>query len=183
MAGTPGNGSPAPLRRRLKAGQANSVPDSPPDSPPDRGLPGGADHEVGKIAVGIAPSDPDRWYALVEDESPGFYRSDDGGDSWRLTLTHHDLAERAPYYVRFAVDSGDADRIYFASVLFATSVDGGRSLVETSYRAGGDNHDVWVDPLLPGRILVAHDGRAAASPRTGAPPTAGSSCRWPRCTR
>ncbi len=131
-------------------------------------LPGGEEHEVGKIAVGIAPSDPDRWYALIEDESPGFYRSDDGGASWRLTLTHHDLAERAPYYVRFAVDSRDPDRIYFASVLFSTSVDGGRSLVETSYRAGGDNHDVWVDPYLPERILVAHDGGGSLSTNRGA---------------
>lgn len=134
----------------------------------DRGLPGGEEHPVGKIAAQIAPSDPDRWYALVEDESPGFYRSDDAGDSWRLMLTHHDLAERAPYYVRFAVDSADADRLYFASVLFSTSVDGGRSLVETSYRAGGDNHDVWVDPEIPERILVAHDGGGSISLNRGA---------------
>lgn len=133
-----------------------------------RGLPGGEDHPVGKIAAQIAPSDPDRWYALLEDESPGFYRSDDAGDSWRLMLTHHDLAERAPYYVRFAVDSADADRLYFASVLFSTSVDGGRSLVETSYRAGGDNHDVWVDPENPDRILVAHDGGGSLSLNRGA---------------
>ncbi len=133
-----------------------------------RGLPGGEEHPVGKVAVGIAPSDPDRWYALVEDESPGFYRSDDSGNSWRLTLTHHDLAERAPYYVRFAVDATDADRIYFASVLFGTSVDGGLSLRETSYRAGGDNHDVWVDPWLPGRILVGHDGGGSISMNRGA---------------
>ena len=134
----------------------------------NRGLPGGEDHPVGKIAAQIAPSDPDRWYALIEDESPGFYRSDDGGDSWRLMLTHHDLAERAPYYVRFAVDSADADRLYFASVLFSTSVDGGRTLVETSYRAGGDNHDVWVDPEIPDRILVAHDGGGSLSLNRGA---------------
>lgn len=131
-------------------------------------LPGGAERPVGKIAVGIAPSDPDRWYALVEDEAPGFYRSDDAGASWRLTLTHHDLAERAPYYVRFAVDAADADRIYFASVLFGTSLDGGESLHETSYRAGGDNHDVWVDPWLPGRILVGHDGGGSISMNRGA---------------
>ena len=117
--------------------------------------------------MGIAPSDPDRWYALVEDEAPGFYRSDDGGDSWRLTLTHHDLAERAPYYIRFAVDATDANRIYFAQVLFGTSVDGGQSLHETSYRAGGDNHDVWVDPWLPGRIMVGHDQGGSISLNRG----------------
>ncbi len=132
-----------------------------------KGLPGGADHPIGKVAVGIAPSDPDRWYALIEDTSPGFYRSDDGGDSWELVLTHHDLAERAPYYVRFALDPEDANRVYFASVLFSTSVDGGSSLVETSYRAGGDNHDVWVDPRDPDRILVAHDGGGSISTNRG----------------
>ncbi len=133
-----------------------------------KGLPGGGDHPIGKVATGIAPSEPDRWYALIEDRSPGFYRSDDGGDSWRLTLTDHDLAERAPYYVRFAVDAADADRIYFASVLFSTSVDGGSTLVERSYRAGGDNHDVWVDPWMPERILVAHDGGGSISTNRGA---------------
>ena len=132
-----------------------------------KGLPGGADHPIGKVAVGIAPSAPDRWYALIEDTSPGFYRSDDGGDSWELVLTHHDLAERAPYYVRFALDPEDANRVYFASVLFSTSVDGGSSLVETSYRAGGDNHDVWVDPRDPDRILVAHDGGGSISTNRG----------------
>ena len=132
-----------------------------------RGLPGGEGHPIGKVAVGIAPSDPDRWYALIEDESPGFYRSDDGGDAWRLMMTDHDLAERAPYYVRLAVDSADADRVYFASVLFSTTVDGGRTLVETSYRAGGDNHDVWVDPWMPERILVGHDGGGSISENRG----------------
>ncbi len=131
------------------------------------GLPGGADHPLGKIAVGIAPSDSDRWYALVEDESPALYRSDDGGDSWRLMMRRHDLAERAPYYVRLAVDSANADRAYFASVLFSTTVDGGRTLVETSYRAGGDNHDVWVDPLRAETVLVGHDGGGSISTNRG----------------
>ncbi len=132
-----------------------------------KGLPGGEDHPLGKIAVGIAPSDPDRWYALVEDESPALYRSDDSGDSWRLMMRHHDLAERAPYYVRLAVDSRDADRVYFASVLFSTTLDGGRTLFETSYRAGGDNHDVWVDPLNADHILVGHDGGGSISTNRG----------------
>lgn len=137
------------------------------DSGGGRGLPGGEGHPIGKVAVAIAPSDPDRWYSLIEDASPGFYRSDDGGDSWRLMMTHHDLAERAPYYVRIAVDSADANRVYFASVLFSTTVDGGRTLIETSYRAGGDNHDVWVDPWMPERILVGHDGGGSISENRG----------------
>jgi len=38
------------------------------------------------------------------------------------------------------------------------SVDGGRSLVPDPPRGGGDNHDVWVDPLNHERIMVADDG-------------------------
>jgi photosystem II stability/assembly factor-like uncharacterized protein len=123
------------------------------------GLPA-ADHAVGKVAVGIAPSDPDRVYALIEDDDPSFYRSDDGGRHWRLMSHNHDMAERSPYYVRFAVDPVDPDRIYFTSVRFSMSRDGGATLAPDSPRGGGDTHDVWVDPLNADRFMVADDGGA-----------------------
>ncbi len=118
----------------------------------DKGLPGGESHPLGKIAVAIAQSDPDRWYVLTEDTSPGFYRSTDGGDEWKLVSNNQTLNERAPYYTRFAVSPDDADRIYIASVRFSMSVDGGESIVENPPRGGGDNHDVagcesgWATP-------------------------------------
>ncbi len=124
----------------------------------ERGLPGGERHPLGKLAVGIAASDPDRWYVLAEDTSPGFYRSDDGGDSWELVNVNHTLDERATYYTRFAIDTANADRIYFASVRFSMSLDGGHSIVEDPPRGGGDNHDIWVDPMDADRIMVTDDG-------------------------
>ena len=33
---------------------------------------------------------------------------------------------------------------------------------------GGDNHDMWIDPLLPERMMVAHDGCASISLNRGA---------------
>ncbi|MCG6955901.1 MAG: glycosyl hydrolase [Gemmatimonadetes bacterium] len=123
------------------------------------GLPA-ADHAVGKVAVGIAPSDPDRVYALIEDDDPTFYRSDDGGRHWRLMSRNHDMAERPPYYVRFAVDPVDPDRVYFTSVRFSMSRDGGATLAPDSPRGGGDTHDVWVDPMNADRFMVADDGGA-----------------------
>jgi photosystem II stability/assembly factor-like uncharacterized protein len=123
-----------------------------------RGLPGTEARPLGKVAVEVAPSEPNRVYVLTEESSPGFYRSDDYGDTWRKVLTNHTINERAPYYTRFGVDPANPDRIYFASVRFSMSVDGGKSLVDNPPRGGGDTHDVWIDPLDPERIMVADDG-------------------------
>lgn len=123
------------------------------------GLPGGQDHPLGKVAVRVAPSEPSRVYVLAEETgSPAFYRSDDGGDSWRLVAKNHNMAERAPYYTRFAVDPENPDRIYFVSVRFSMSLDGGKSLVRRAPAGGGDNHDIWIDPTNADRYIVSHDG-------------------------
>jgi len=122
---------------------------------------------VGKVAVAIAPSDPDRIYALLEQADPTLYRSDDGGAHWRVVTRNHDIAERAPYYTRFAVSPDDANRLYFVSVRFSVSKDGGATL-ESGYGAGGDNHDVWIDPLDPDRYMVAHDGGVSITLNRGA---------------
>jgi photosystem II stability/assembly factor-like uncharacterized protein len=129
------------------------------------GLPA-ADHPVGKTAVAVAPSDSRRVYALIEDTDPGFYRSDDGGQTWKPVNHQHDMAERSPYYVRFAVSPDDEDLIYFVSVKFSVSKDGGATL-ESGFRAGGDNHDVWVDPLNADRLMVANDGGATMTLNRG----------------
>ena len=133
----------------------------------EKGLPGGAEHPLGKIAVAVAQSDSQRVYALIEDTSPGFYRSDDGGESWKLVSQNHTLAERAPYYTRFAVDPDDANRILFASVRFSMSIDGGDSIVDDPPQGGGDTHDVWIDPTSSNRIMVADDGGITVSLNRG----------------
>ncbi|WP_198597273.1 WD40/YVTN/BNR-like repeat-containing protein [Gracilimonas amylolytica] len=123
-----------------------------------KGLPGSEAHHVGKVSVRVAPSNSDRVYVLTEESSPGFYKSDDGGDSWQLVTRNHTINERAPYYTRFDVDPKDQNRIYFASVRFSMSRDGGKTLVDNAPRGGGDNHDIWIDPTNPERFMVAHDG-------------------------
>ena len=124
------------------------------------GLPD-AKHVVGKVAVAVAPSNPNTVYALVEDRDPTLYRSDDRGNFWRVVSRNHDMAERAPYYVRFAVAPDDEERLYFVTVRFSMSRDGGQSLGRSGFQAGGDNHDVWIDPSNPDRMMIAHDGGAS----------------------
>ncbi len=127
-----------------------------------KGLPGGAKHPVGKTGVAIAPSNPDVVYALFEIESPALYRSEDFGEHWTLVTRNHDINERAPYYTRMRVSPSSPDEIYFANVKFIISKDGGKTL-KGGYSAGGDNHDIWIDPTNPDRIMVAHDGCASIS--------------------
>src|SRR5690348_2599009 len=66
------------------------------------GLPD-ATHVVGKIAVAVAPSNPNTVYALIEDRDPTLYRSDDRGVTWHVVSREHSMGERAAYYVRCAV--------------------------------------------------------------------------------
>ncbi|HMC68748.1 MAG TPA: hypothetical protein VKJ07_06300, partial [Mycobacteriales bacterium] len=79
----------------------------------------------------------------------------------------HTMAERAPYYVRFAVAPDDEERLYFVSVRFSMSRDGGRTLARSGYDGGGDNHDIWIDPLNADRFMVAHDGGASITLNRG----------------
>jgi len=130
------------------------------------GLPD-ARHAVGKVAVAVAPSNPNTVYALIEDQDPTLYRSDDRGTTWHVVSHDHSMAERAPYYVRFAVAPDDEERLYFVSVRFSLSRDGGRTLARSGYEGGGDNHDIWIDPLNPDRFMVAHDGGASITLNRG----------------
>jgi photosystem II stability/assembly factor-like uncharacterized protein len=131
------------------------------------GLPA-AGKSIGKIGLGIAPSNPNRVYALIEEDTPRFYRSDNRGATWRLVNQSHLLDERAPYYTRFAVAPDDENLIFFVAVAFSVSRDGGETLVDPlPASAGGDNHDVWFDPTDPNRVMVAHDGGASISNNKG----------------
>ncbi|RLD23961.1 MAG: glycosyl hydrolase, partial [Bacteroidetes bacterium] len=131
------------------------------------GLPGGKKRPVGKTAVAISYSNPNVVYALFEIDSPELWRSDDKGKSWKLMSQNHTMNERAPYYTRIAVATDNPDEIYFLSVRFSKSIDGGKTLVKRPPRGGGDNHDMWIDPTNPSRMMVAHDGCASISLNRG----------------
>jgi photosystem II stability/assembly factor-like uncharacterized protein len=112
---------------------------------------------VGKIDVAIAPSDPSRVYALIETKDQGsVWRSDDGGERWQVVNYSRLLTGRAGYYIRIAVSPTNENEVYIASSSFWESTDGAETF--HSVRWGGDNHDIWVDPTNPDRIMVSDDG-------------------------
>jgi photosystem II stability/assembly factor-like uncharacterized protein len=124
------------------------------------GLESGPTHPVGKTSVDIAYSNPKVVYALVEDKEPRLYRSEDGGDSWKLMHQHHGMGQRAGYYTRLRVSTADENTVYTISVGIMKSTDGGKTFDKkfNQWAPGGDNHDMWFDPKNGKRILCAHDG-------------------------
>lgn len=113
---------------------------------------------MGKIGLGVSRSDPQRVYALIEMKEPAFYRSDDGGKSWRSVNRDHDLLERPQYYTRFGVSPNNADKVFFVGVRFVGTTDGGLTKMPNPPRAGGDLHDIWWDPSDADRFVVGDDG-------------------------
>jgi len=101
------------------------------------GLPD-ADHALGKTAVAVAQSNPNRVYALVQDApAPGLYRSNDRGATWELVNQSHLPAERASYYTRMAVSPDDENLLYFPVVAFTMSRDGGTTVFQAGGGGGG----------------------------------------------
>lgn len=131
------------------------------------GLPGGEKRPVGKTAVALCHSQPNVVYALFEINSPELWRSDDSGESWELMSQDHTMNERAPYYTRIQIAPDNPEEVYFLSVRFSKSEDGGKTLMKRPPRGGGDNHDMWIDHTMPERMMVAHDGCASISLNRG----------------
>ena len=125
---------------------------------------------VGKVAVAISASNPNRVYALIEtgDGVPingettdrgQLWRSEDGGSNWQVVSFDHNAMGRAHYYGRMAVAPDDPDEAYFLTASFSKSIDGGKTIVVTqrAEAPGGDHHDIWIDPTNANRQIVAHD--------------------------
>ena len=117
------------------------------------GLP---DPPLGKIAVAVAASDPDRVYALIETGDKGsLWRSDDGGKEWKLVNRSRLLNERPHYYTRMLVMPDNANEIYFPSNSMGVTYDGGETADQVDW--AGDNHDMWADPKDPSRMMIGSD--------------------------
>ena len=126
------------------------------------GLPSGA---LGRIGLAIAPSDPDRVYALVEAEESVFLRSDDGGRSFAVTNSDDGVNPRPFYYADIFVDPKNENRVYRLSSPVDVSEDGGRTF--DTWVSGAvvhvDHHAWWIHPEDPDLIINGNDGGAAIS--------------------
>jgi photosystem II stability/assembly factor-like uncharacterized protein len=112
---------------------------------------------IGKIGVAVSPAAPWRVWALVEHADGGVFRSDDGGATWKRTNEERRLRQRAFYYSRIYADPKNADVVYALNTGLYRSTDGGETF--SGIRVPhGDNHDLWIAPEDPDRMINANDG-------------------------
>ncbi len=119
------------------------------------GLPAGI---TGRIGLAVAPSDPNRVYALIEAEHGILWRSDDGGDSWKLVSSNTLVDQRPFYFSHIEVDPKNPDHVITASTALAESTDGGKTFKAIARDVHGDYHAIWIAPNDPRRIIVGEDG-------------------------
>lgn len=116
------------------------------------GLPGGI---INRVGVALCYDHPNVLYALVPTKTGLLYRSNDDGAHWTSVNTRQGLDFRPFYFSQVRVDPRNPDRVYIITGENQVSTDGGKAF--SHFGGGGDNHDLWIDPTDPARMLGGSD--------------------------
>jgi photosystem II stability/assembly factor-like uncharacterized protein len=135
------------------------------------GLPTG--ENVGRMGIAIAPSNPNVVYIICDHRGVGgeVYRSDDKGESWRKTHEGNVKTGIGYDFCLIRVLPDNADEIFICGFNLLYSPDAGktqtsiseRTVPMLSYKARRptphcDNHDMFIDPDDPDRVMLGTDG-------------------------
>lgn len=133
-----------------------------------KGLPG-ADQGLGRIGVGIAPSNSNLMFATVDArQNGGIYKSTDAGESWSLVHENRRLWGRGGDFAEIKIHPKNPDRIYVANVASYTSADGGKTWSSLKGAPGGDDyHRIWINPINPDIMLFVADQGAVITVNAG----------------
>jgi photosystem II stability/assembly factor-like uncharacterized protein len=124
--------------------------------------------DVGRIGLGVAPSNPDQLYAVVgrgaTSAQPfgGFYSSADGGDTWTRLPDHPELVASqssfAWWFGKVWVAPRDPLLVRVAGVALMTSPDGGHTWLGEDEEIHVDQHAMVWDRNYPDRVYLGNDG-------------------------
>jgi len=120
----------------------------------------------GKIGVSVSGSDSTRIYAIVEAKDGGIFMSDDAGATWKMVNEDRRIRQRAFYYTRIYADPAAKDTFYVLNTSIYSSTDAGKTL-RAVRDPHGDNHDLWIAPNDPKRMINTNDGGANVSTNAG----------------
>ena len=139
------------------------------------GLPN--DQFVGKIGIAVAPSNPNRLWAVVDhlgsaiarsytagpagEETTakgGVYISDDAGASWRMVNNENRLWGRGWYFESVTIDPTNPDKAYVINTATYVTSDAGKHFTPIKGAPGGDDyHQIWVNPKDGNRMVLSSD--------------------------
>jgi photosystem II stability/assembly factor-like uncharacterized protein len=115
--------------------------------------------DLGRIALAIAPSNPDVVYAMVEGydkENGGFYKSTNMGESWNR---QSDYFTSGNYYVELVPDPNNEDKVFSMDTWLHHTENGGKKFEQTGEKSKHvDNHAMWIDPKNVNHWLIGCDG-------------------------
>ena len=123
------------------------------------GLPVGV---KGRIGVAVSPAKTGRVWALVEAKNGALFRSDDGGETWERLSDEPAIRGRAWYYSHIIAHPTDPETVWSMCWEVWKSTDGGSSFAKVTV-PHDDNHDLWIDPRDPQRMIEGNDGGACVS--------------------
>ncbi|MBV6521570.1 MAG: hypothetical protein MNPFHGCM_01709 [Gemmatimonadaceae bacterium] len=121
-----------------------------------RGLPKGP---MDRIGVSVHRADPDIVYMLTETKDEGeMWRSDDAGETWRMTSRDRNINFRPFYYADVRADPKNPNVVYTLSGSLYKSEDGGRTFRTIARDVHGDHQALWIDPTDPNYLISGSDG-------------------------
>lgn len=125
---------------------------------------------IGRISVAVAPSNPDRVYALIETQRGHglLFDSNDLGDHWHEVSDNYALDVRPFYFSHVYVAPDDENKLYFTSFFLMESGDGGKTAHSIDRGVHVDHHAFWQDPTNPARMIQGNDGGVYLSQDAGA---------------
>jgi photosystem II stability/assembly factor-like uncharacterized protein len=112
----------------------------------------------GRVAVEMAPSNPNIVYAAIEGRRSALFRSGDGGRTWEERDRSQMMVWRPFYFSRLEIDPQNPDKLFKHDLQLIVSMDGGKSFSGAAGGSHGDWHDLWIDPKNTNTILGGDDG-------------------------
>jgi Sortilin, neurotensin receptor 3, len=98
----------------------------------------------------------------VEAADGGLFRSENAGRNWTKVSSSNEIRQRAWYYSHIFADPKNPEGIYALNVGMLHSIDGGKTFAAMR-PPHGDNHDLWIAPDNPLRLIEGNDGGANIS--------------------
>lgn len=113
---------------------------------------------IGRIGLAVAPSNPDRVYALIQSQDGVLFESKDLGEHWHKVSDDHVEDTRPMYFSTLSVAPHDENKLYFSSFNLVQSDDGGKTARVIDKDVHVDHHAFWQDPANPDRMIQGNDG-------------------------